>query len=217
MPQDDVESIVAAWSRERPELDFGSIALTSRVLRLAHHFETAQQEHLASLDLKPGWLDVLAALRRSGPPYRLSASELASSTLVSSGGMTSRIDRLEEAGFVSRAPDPADRRGVLVELIGPGRRVVDAAVEAQQELGERLLRPLAPDERQAFTHLMRKLLIAFEHPEATPEEPEVPSEEAPSEVELTASWIPRAAGRASPRGSALRDRRPRAGRRAPSR
>src|ERR671937_316977 len=105
MPQDDVESIVEAWSRERPELDLGSIALTSRVLRLAHHFENAQQERLASLDLKPGWLDVLS---------------------------------------------------------GPGRRIVDAAVEAQQAVAERLLRPLGPDERQAVIELMRKLLIAFE-------------------------------------------------------
>jgi DNA-binding MarR family transcriptional regulator len=210
MPQDDVEAMVEAWSRERPELDFGSIALTSRVLRLAHYFDHAQQARLAALDLKPGWLDVLSVLRRSGPPYRLSATELASSTLVSSGGMTSRIDRLEEAGLVSRAPDPADRRGVLVELTGRGRRVVDTAVEAQRELGERLLRPLGPDERRAFTQLMSKLLIAFEQPETSPEA-------TPSEAQLTASWIPRAAGRASPRDSALRGRRPRAGRRAPSR
>jgi DNA-binding MarR family transcriptional regulator len=213
MAQDDVEAMVEAWSRERPNFDFTSIALTSRVLRLAHHFDHAQQERLASLGLKPGWLDVLSALRRAGPPYRLSATELASSTLVSTGGMTSRIDRLEEAGLVSRAPDPSDRRGVLVELTGRGRRVVDTAVEAQRELGENILRPLGPEERQAFTQLMSKLLIAFEHPEASPEAALTEAQPA----ELTASWIPRAAGRASPRDSGLRGRRPRAERRAPRR
>jgi DNA-binding MarR family transcriptional regulator len=206
MPRDDVEAMVEAWSRERPELDLGSIALTSRVLRLARHVDQAQHERLAALDLKSGWLDVVSALRRSGPPYRLSASALASSTLVSSGGMTSRIDRLEEAGLVSRAPDPGDRRGVLVELTGRGHRVVDTAMDAQLDLGERLLEPLAGDERQALSQLMRKLLVALEHPETAREAPR-------EEAELTASWIPRAAGRTSPRDSARRGRRPRAGRR----
>src|SRR2546428_13306037 len=126
---DDVEQMAEDWARERPDLDVAAIALLARVSRLAHRFDQAQQSGFAGLGLKPGWLDALAALRRAGSPYRLSPSELSAATPLSSGGMTSRLDRLPEAGLRQRQPDPDDRRGVVVELTAEGRRVTDAAID----------------------------------------------------------------------------------------
>jgi DNA-binding MarR family transcriptional regulator len=208
---DDIEQLVDDWTRERPDLDISTIALLARVSRLAHRFDEAQRSGVAALGLKPGWLDVLGVLRRAGSPYRLSPTELASATLLSSGGMTSRLDRLEEAGLVRRKPDPADRRGVIVELTAEGRRITDAAIDEHGELGERLLMPLARSERQALLQLLRKLLAALEHPESPTEEEGAP------EPQLTASWIPHGRRRVNPRDSARRARRPREGRRGPSR
>ena len=208
---DDVEQMAEDWARERPDLDVAAIAVLARVSRLAHRFDQAQQSDFAALGLKPGWLDALAALRRAGSPYRLSPSELSAATLLSSGGMTSRLDRLEEAGLVRRKPDPDDRRGVVVELTAEGRRVTDAAIDDHGELGDRLLSPLARDEREALGHLLRKLLAALEQPHP-------PGEEAAPEPQLAASWIPRRTpGRPSSRDSARRARRPRGERRGPSR
>jgi DNA-binding MarR family transcriptional regulator len=209
MAGDQIEQMVEDWARERPDLDAAAIALLARVSRLAHRFDEAQRSGIAALGLKPGWLDALAALRRAGPPYRLSPTALAAATLLTSGGMTSRLDRLEEAGLVRRKADPADRRGVIVELTAEGRRVTDAAIDEHGELGERLLMPLGRNERQTLLHLLRKLLAALEEPESSAKDV------APEP--LTASWIPRSTGRTGPRDSARRGRRPRAERRGPSR
>ena len=176
------------------------MATLARVSRLAHHFEQAEQSGVAGLGLKSGWLDVLSALRRAGAPYRLSPTELSAAALMSSGGMTSRLDRLEEAGLVRRKPDPDDRRGVLVELTADGRRIAESAIDYQGERAAELLSPLSRDERKALAQTLRKLLASLERPDAAPSE-------STTEPELTASWIPR--GRANPRDSARRARRPR--------
>jgi DNA-binding MarR family transcriptional regulator len=206
-----------AWARERPRLDLEAIGVVTRVLRLAHYFDQAQEAELADLGLRPGWLDVLAALRRSGSPHRLSPTALSGSVLLTSGGMTSRLDRLEEAGLVRRVPDPGDRRGVLVELTPEGRRITDAAMDGYRDLAERLLQPLPSRERGSLADAMRRLLAALEHPEHAEVAPDDAGRQAKDEARLSASWIPSGAGRASPRESARRGRRPRAGRREPSR
>ena len=116
-----------------------------------------------SFGLKPGWLDVLSALRRVGSPHRLSASELARWVLLSSGGMTSRLDRMEQAGLLRRRPDPADRRGVLVELTDRGREVIDAAIDAHLTLYRELLRrALTSAEQRSFVQLLRKQTLTLE-------------------------------------------------------
>ena len=119
---DHIEETISAWRRERPGLDLSGMAVVARLLRVAHRFDEAQDEFFSALGLKPGWLDVLAALRRSGEPYRLTPTKLAEEALISTAGMTNRLDRLEQAGLVERLPDPDDRRGVLVELTGEGLR-----------------------------------------------------------------------------------------------
>ena len=204
-----------AWARERPGLDLEAIALVSRVLRCAHYFDRAQETGLAALGLRAGWLDVLAALRRSGSPHRLSPSELSSSVLLSSGGMTSRLDRLEEAGLTRRVPDPDDRRGVLVELTAEGRRITDAAMNDYRDLAERLLEPLPSRERRSLADGIRRLLATLEQPEPVEAVTDDTERARQDEARLSASWIPR--GRASPRESARRGRRPREGRREPNR
>ena len=105
---------------------------------------------------------ILAALRRSGPPYALNPKELLSSVMISSGGMTKRLDRLEEAGLVTRRPDPSDRRGISVKLTPRGRRTVDRALEIHSANEEALLEPLNADERELLGVLLRKLLVSLE-------------------------------------------------------
>jgi DNA-binding MarR family transcriptional regulator len=207
---DHIEETMEAWARERPDLDTGPIALLARVSRLARHLEQAQQEGFDALGLKPGWLDTLAALRRAGPPYRLSPTELCAEALLSSGGMTSRIDRLEEAGLVRRKADADDRRGVIVELTAEGRRITDAAIDDHSDVAGHLVSPLAREEQEALVHMLRELLAALEHPDS-------PREETEARPQPGASWIPRRGAGASPRDSARRGRRPRGEQRGPSR
>ncbi len=161
--QDQLDRMLDQWRRERPEIDAGGMALVPRVMRLAHLYDSEMARVSRSFGLKPGWLDVLSALRRVGPPYRMSASELARSVLLSSGGMTLRIDRMEEAGLLRRHPDPSDRRGVLVELTPRGRRVIDGAIDAHLALYEELVGgALTKSEQRTFIELMRKQTVAFE-------------------------------------------------------
>jgi DNA-binding MarR family transcriptional regulator len=151
------------WRRERPEINAEGMSLVPRVIRLAHLYDAEMAHVSRSFDLKPGWLDVLSALRRIGPPYRMSATELARWVLLSSGGMTSRLDRMENAGLVKRRPDPSDRRGVLIELTARGHAVIDAAIDAHLALYKQLVSTaLSKTEQQKFIELTRKQTLAFE-------------------------------------------------------
>jgi DNA-binding MarR family transcriptional regulator len=151
------------WRRERPEIDAEGMTLIPRVMRLAHLYDREMARVSRSFDLKPGWLDVLSALRRVGSPYRMSATTLARWVLLSSGGMTSRLDRMEEAGLVARLPDPSDRRGVLIELTPKGRKVIDAAIDAHLLLYDELVSgSLNEADQRRFIELIRKQTLAFE-------------------------------------------------------
>lgn len=126
---DEVDVIVDAWKRERPDVDVSAMQVLSRVSRLARHLDRARKQAFAAHDLETWEFDVLAALRRAGPPYDLSPGRLVAETMVTSGTMTNRVDRLVARGLVERRPDPADRRGVFVSLTATGRRTVDAALD----------------------------------------------------------------------------------------
>ena len=128
---DDVDAVVQAWQRERPDLDTTPLQVLSRVSRLALHLDRARRDAFAAFGLEPWEFDVLAALRRAGGAHELSPSALTAATLVTSGTMTNRIDRLVERGLVARRPDPDDRRGVIVRLTGSGAQAVDAALSYQ--------------------------------------------------------------------------------------
>ncbi len=162
---DEVDRILQAWAREVPDLDVSPLAVLSRVSRLSRHLDLARREAFAVHNLDLWEFDVLAALRREGPPYELSPGQLIQQTLSTSGTMTNRIDRLAERGLVERAPDPKDRRGVRVRLLPPGRDVVEAALGDLVARERTILEDLGRDERDHIADLLRRLVVPFEHAE----------------------------------------------------
>ncbi|MDM7855561.1 MarR family winged helix-turn-helix transcriptional regulator [Cellulomonas alba] len=160
--QDEVDRIVAAWLRERPDLDVSPLAVLSRVTRLARHLDLQRRSAFARHDLETWEFDVLSALRRAGAPYRLSPGALLTQTLVTSGTMTNRIDRLVEHGLVERLPSPDDRRGVLVQLTDAGRARVDAAFSDLLDVERGLLEGLPAAEREQLAALLRALVAPFD-------------------------------------------------------
>jgi DNA-binding MarR family transcriptional regulator len=160
--EDEVDRLVAAWRAERPDLDTEPLHVLSRVSRLARHLDRARRAAFAAHDMESWEFDVLTALRRAGPPYELSPGRLLRATLVTSGTMTNRIDRLETAGLVRRSPDPLDKRGVLVRLTDAGRTRVDAAFDDLVERERDLLGSLTPDDRRTLAGLLRSLLVPFD-------------------------------------------------------
>ncbi|HEX4061875.1 MAG TPA: MarR family transcriptional regulator [Streptosporangiaceae bacterium] len=160
--RDEVDDLVAEWRSERPDLDVQPLQVLSRISRLARHLDRARRSAFAARGLESWEFDVLSALRRQGPPYQLSPGALLRATLVTSGTMTNRIDRLAEAGLVRRHPDPQDKRGVLVVLSTEGRDRVDAALADLLGSEEALLAGLGQDERQVLAGLLRVLLAPFD-------------------------------------------------------
>jgi DNA-binding MarR family transcriptional regulator len=159
---DDVDRIVVAWQRERPDLDVSPLHVLSRVSRLARRLDLDRAQAFARHSLE-GWeFDVLSALRRAGDPYELSPGQLIRQTLVTSGTMTNRVDRLEHRGLVSRSPDPHDRRGVIVRLTPAGQRTVDAAMADLLERERQLLAELSAQDRDDLAAMLRRLLSPFE-------------------------------------------------------
>ncbi|GGK81299.1 MarR family winged helix-turn-helix transcriptional regulator [Ornithinimicrobium pekingense] len=159
---DDVDGVVAAWRRERPDLDVAPLEVLSRVSRLARHLDIARRRAFAEQGLEAWEFDVLSALRRSGDPYRLTPGDLLRETLVTSGTMTNRLDRLAERGLLTRQAAPHDRRAVLVTLTQEGRRLADQALEALLEGERELLAGLATDERSRLAAYLKRLLVDFE-------------------------------------------------------
>ena len=162
MKSDPVDKILAQWQQERSDLDVSPMGTVGRIERLSKHLERSIQETVSDFGLNGGEFDVLATLRRSGQPYQLSPTELFNTLMISSGTITHRIDRLEQANLVQRIPDPGDRRGLLVQLTDNGFNIIEKAVEAHVANLHRLLSGLEEVERQALAQLLRQLLISFE-------------------------------------------------------
>ncbi|MGI8576886.1 MAG: MarR family winged helix-turn-helix transcriptional regulator [Nocardioidaceae bacterium] len=161
-PADEVDRLVAAWRRERPDLDVAPMQVLSRVSRLARHLDLARRLVFAEHDLETWEFDVLTALRRAGAPYELSPGKLLRATMVTSGTMTNRVDRLQAKRLVKRLPDPADRRGVLVRLTGSGRRRVDAALEGLLAQERLLLGRLSTADQRQLSDLLRTVIGPFD-------------------------------------------------------
>jgi DNA-binding MarR family transcriptional regulator len=159
---DEVDRLVEAWRRERADLDLAPMQVLSRVSRLAHHLDRARRQAFAAHQLESWEFDVLAALRRAGEPYAPSPGRLIRETLVTSGTMTNRVDRLAARGLVERRPDPRDRRGVQVRLTDAGRRTVDGALADLLSRERDLLAAMPEQERIALTGALRRLLAPFE-------------------------------------------------------
>lgn len=159
--RDDVDELAEAWAAELPDLDLAPVAVFSRITRLAIHLDRTRREAFAAHEVEPWEFDVLAALRRAGAPYELSPGRLLRETLVTSGTMTNRVDRLAARGLVERYPDPDDRRGVIVRLTPEGRATVDAAFGALLEAEREILAALTPREQQTLARLLRPLLAPY--------------------------------------------------------
>lgn len=164
--EDEVDRLVEAWGRERPDLDLSPMEILSRVGRLSHHLDAARRTAFADHDVEPWEFDVLAALRRAGAPYQLSPGRLLRETLVTSGTMTNRVDRLVTRGLVERRPDLHDRRGVLVCLTEQGRATVDGALASLLEHERTLLAALDPADQRDLAGLLRRLSLSFEPSDA---------------------------------------------------
>ena len=156
---DRADMAIEQWGRERPDLP----ALPMEIFgRLADASERVQRDHMNPLfsaaGLQPGEFDVLATLRRSGEPYMLSPTTLYEALMISSGGMTNRIDRLETAGLVERRPDPNDRRGKLIALTEAGKRLIDETIGRHVANEAKLLSVLSPTEQERLNALLKKLI-----------------------------------------------------------
>jgi DNA-binding MarR family transcriptional regulator len=160
--RDEVDELVAAWRAQRPDLDVEPMQVLSRISRLARHLDIARRGAFAEHGLESWEFDVLSALRRQGPPFQLTPGALLRATLVTSGTMTNRIDRLVRKGLVRREPDPRDKRGVLVTLTEQGQARVDAALDGLLRRERVLLAALDEGERGHLADLMRILLAPFD-------------------------------------------------------
>jgi len=160
--RDEVDRIVEAWRRERPELDVEPLQVLSRVSRLARHLDLARKQAFAASDLESWEFDVLSALRRAGRPYELSPKALLEQTLVSSGTMTNRIDRLTTHGLVERRTDPNDGRSIRVRMTDEGRARVDRAIDALMVSESALLRQLSRADQEKLAGLLRTLSADFD-------------------------------------------------------
>ena len=159
--RDEVDELIEAWERERSDLDLAPVAVFSRISRLARHLDLARREAFTAHGIELWEFDVLSALRRAGAPYELSPGRLLRETLVTSGTMTNRVDRLAARGLVERHPDPDDRRGVIVRLTAEGKAAVDGAFEALLAAEADLLADLPARERKRLADLLRSLLAPF--------------------------------------------------------
>ncbi|MBB3442609.1 MarR family transcriptional regulator [Rhizobium sp. BK379] len=159
---DHVDRILAQWRRERPELDVEPMGIFGRLKRLTTHIGREVDAVLLKHGLSSSSFDVLATLRRSGAPYRLSPGELLGMTMVSSGTMTNRIDQLEKAGLVERLFNPEDRRSVLIALTEKGLAAVEEAVGAHVANQQRLTRNLTAEDKAELDRLLKKFLSDFE-------------------------------------------------------
>jgi DNA-binding MarR family transcriptional regulator len=156
---DEVDEIVEAWHRERADLDLAPVEVFSRIGRLGRLLDKARREAFTAHRIETWEFDVLSALRRAGKPYQLTPGALLRQTMVTSGTMTNRVDRLTDRGFVERSPDPSDRRGVLVRLTGAGKRTVDGAFETLLAGERELLADLSEQDRTQLATLLKRLMV----------------------------------------------------------
>jgi DNA-binding MarR family transcriptional regulator len=165
MTDDLTDRVLGGWAEARPDVELGSLQVTARLSRIGPLLARRQEAVFSRFGLNRGEVGALSALRIAGPPHQLSPTRLGKGLMLSSAGVTSRVDRLERRGLVRRLPDPDDRRGVIVELTDQGRDVVDAAVAALTVSDRDLMERLDPAEIEQLERLLRKFLGGLELPE----------------------------------------------------
>ena len=163
--EDGVDRIEQSWVRERPDIDVSSVGIVSRIWRIARYLEQERNQRLVELGTDRVTLDVLAMLRRSGKPYRMTAGQLTKAALITSGGISNRLDKLERNGLVTRAFHAEDRRRVDVLLTPKGVELVDSVVSDLMDHESRLLAALTDKDHSDLRRLLKTLLSHFEHPD----------------------------------------------------
>lgn len=160
---DRAEFAASQWTTERPDLDLLPMTILGRI---AEAEQVIARDHLepvfAQHGLKRGEFDVMATLRRAGAPYALTPTALYRSTMVSSGGMTNRLDRLEKMGLIERRPNPQDRRGLVVGLSAKGLTLIDKLIDIHVDNQKKILSALSPTEQKALSQLLGKLVQSLE-------------------------------------------------------
>ncbi|MEU6808150.1 MarR family transcriptional regulator [Streptomyces sp. NPDC046831] len=156
--RDAVDAVIDQWTAVRPDLDTAAMQVFGRIFRLARAMGDRIEKVYAPFGISRGEFDVLAALRRAGDPHTLSPRQLSATLMLTTGGMTGRLDKLERAGLLRRSPDPHDRRGLQVTLTGKGLRLVDEAVAAGLAAQTEALSALGADQADQLAGLLRQLL-----------------------------------------------------------
>lgn len=164
LPEDGIDRVENAWARERPDLDLSSIGIISRIWRLGRHLERERKDRLAALGTDRVTVDVLAMLRRSGKPYRRTAGELTHSSLITPGGVSQRLDKLEKAGLVTRHIHPDDRRRIDVQLTPDGMDLIDNVLADLLDYENQFIEVLSRTDQKELRRLLKLLLSQFEQP-----------------------------------------------------
>lgn len=159
LSEDVVDHLLDDWGRERPDLDASAMAVVGRLLHVGALVQTRADQRLRGHGISYTELDVLATLRRSGAPYRLSPTTLRKSVLLTSGAMTACLNRLEQRALICRSPDKADRRSLMATLTAEGVRLIDDAIATHFAEAARMIAGLAPAERTELAHLLRKVRL----------------------------------------------------------
>ena len=159
---DHVDKVLKQWHQERPDLDVTPMGMLGRLRLLNNGLLGAMEKTWAKYGLNGASFDVLATLRRAGPPYVLSPGELMTSTMVTSGTMTNRINQLEKAGWIERVKNPEDGRGFLISLSQPGYELIDEAVTAHVETQAHLVSSMSAEQLAQLDDLLKQLLAGCE-------------------------------------------------------
>jgi DNA-binding MarR family transcriptional regulator len=160
--KDRIDIVVEQWGTRRPDVDLRSLGVLGRLYRLSRHVERSIDQKLGRFGIDGADLEILEALERSGSDGRLSPTELSDAVMMTSGGMTGRLDRLRRAGLVQRQPDPVDRRGVYVVLTPKGRETVRRVLPLHAEAARECLQSLRPEKVTLLEELLRSMLLGFE-------------------------------------------------------
>ncbi|TKE99401.1 MarR family transcriptional regulator [Vibrio kanaloae] len=159
---DAIDRVVEQWAKEKPELETEPMAMMGRIMRIAKYMETQVAEIHKKYDMKLGEFDVLATLRRSGKPYRLTPSELIGSMMLTSGAMTNRLDKLEAKGLISREHSKEDRRSVSVQLTKDGLILIDQMMTEHVEMQKKLVKSLSASQKKNTNQILKTWLSAYE-------------------------------------------------------
>ncbi|OEE20047.1 transcriptional regulator [Vibrio cyclitrophicus ZF205] len=159
---DAIDRVVEQWAKEKPELETEPMAMMGRIMRIAKYMETQVAELHKKYDMKLGEFDVLATLRRSGKPYRLTPSELIGSMMLTSGAMTNRLDKLEAKELISREHSKEDRRSVSVQLTKDGLILIDQMMTEHVETQKKLVKSLSASQKKNTNQLLKTWLSAYE-------------------------------------------------------